>query len=60
MPISNELGIISNLGALFVQAVSLLRDPNKRPRDDLRQPVDDDLHWRVAFDSPMMRSLAPR
>jgi hypothetical protein len=29
MPISNELGIISNLEALFVLAESLLRDPNR-------------------------------
>jgi hypothetical protein len=29
MPISNELGIISNLEALFVPAESLLRDPNR-------------------------------
>ncbi len=29
MPISNELGIISNLEVLFVLAGSLLRDPNR-------------------------------
>jgi hypothetical protein len=29
MPISNELGIISNLEALFVLEGSLLRDPNR-------------------------------
>jgi hypothetical protein len=35
MPISNELGIISNLEALFVLAGSLLRDPNRGPLDDI-------------------------
>jgi hypothetical protein len=36
MPISGELGIISNLGGLFVPTGSRLRDSEKRPsRDDI-------------------------